>query len=65
MALIFHRVVWQHMWQHMQGVVRPIITTLLQIYYRIYQSENLENRLRFNRIVAMSLMRSFLASACM
>ena len=28
---------YQVVWQHVHGVVRPIITTLLQIYYRIYQ----------------------------
>jgi len=33
LALMFYQVVWQHV----HGVVRPIITTLLQIYYRIYQ----------------------------
>ena len=34
LALMFHKVVCQHI----QGVVtvRPIITALLQIYYRIY-----------------------------
>ena len=35
------------------------MTTLLQIYCRIFQCKNFENRLRFDRIIAMSLVCSF------
>jgi len=56
LALIFHEVVWQYM----QGMVGSLITTLLHIYQRILQWKDFENRLRFDWIMAMSLMRSFL-----
>jgi len=48
---MFHKVVWQHI----QGVVRFLVTSLLQIYEQIFQSENFVNRLRFYRIMAVSL----------
>jgi len=38
----------------MQGEVGSFITTILQIYCRIVQWQNLENRLRFDRIMAWS-----------
>jgi len=44
---MLHKVVWQHM----QGVVGFFITTVLQIICE----KNFENRLRFDRIVTMSL----------
>jgi len=47
MTLMFYEVVWQHM----HGVVAFLITNLLQIY----QLKKIENRLRFDRIVAMSV----------
>jgi len=46
-------------WQHVQGVAGFIIISLLQIFYRIWQWQNFENRLRFDRIIAMSLWRRF------
>jgi len=57
LALMFHKVDWQHM----QGVVGPIMTTFLQIYNRIYQWTNFKNGLRFDKNMAMSLMCSCLA----
>jgi len=47
------------MWQHMQGVVGYLITTLLQIYKGILKRKNVENQLRFDRIIAMSLSPHF------
>jgi len=44
---MFHKVLWQRM----QGMVGFLITSLLQIY----QVKNFVNRLRFDRIMAMSL----------
>ena len=47
LTLMLHKVVWQHT----QGVVGFFITTVLQIICE----KNFENRLRFDRIVTMSL----------
>ena len=57
LALMFHKVVWQHR----QSVMGPIITTILQIYWRIFEWEDFEDRLRLDRIMAMSLVCRFLA----
>ena len=54
---MFHKVVWQHM----QRVVVFLITSLLQIYQGIFQSKSFVKRLRFDRIMAMSLWPHFLA----
>ena len=43
-------------WQHMRSV-----TKLLKIYQKILQQKNCENRLKFDRIMAVSLVCSFLA----
>jgi len=48
---MFHKVVWQHL----QGVLGFLITSLLQIYEGIFQWKKIENRLRFDRITAVSL----------
>ena len=56
-TLMFCTVVWQHM----QGMVASAITTLLQIYGGMFQWKNFESRLRFDWIMAMSLVCSFLA----
>jgi len=48
---MFHKVVWQHM----KGMVGLAITNLLQIYQGILQWKKIENRLRFDRVMAMSL----------
>jgi len=42
-------------------VVEPTITTLLQIYQRIFGCKNFENRLRFDRTIATTLVWLFLA----
>jgi len=55
---MFHKVVWQHM----QGVAG---LTLLQIHQRIFQWQNSENGLRFDRIMATSLLCSFFGPPCM
>ena len=47
------------MWRHMRGVVRCSTTVLLQIFWRIFHWKNFENRLRFDWIMAMSLVCSF------
>ena len=47
------------MWQHTQGVVGPIVTTLLQIYYRILRWKNFGAQLGFDRTMAMSLVAVF------
>jgi len=57
---MFHKVVWRHR----QGVVWFLITTLLQIYQGILQWTKLENRLRLDRIIAMSLWRRFFTPPC-
>ena len=48
----------------MQYLVGFLVTTLLQICYRICQWNFLENRLRFDRIMAMSLWRRFFCPPC-
>ena len=50
----------------MQGVVEFLITTLLQIYkeMEIFQWKNCENRLGFDRIMAMSLWPYFFGPPC-
>ena len=45
----------------MQDVVGSLIKALLQIYCGIFQWKNFENRLRFDRIIAVILLCSFLA----
>jgi len=45
--------------QHMQGVVGSLLTTLLQIYRGIFQWENFENRLRFDKTMAMRVWPHF------
>jgi len=42
-----------------------LITALLQIYRRIFQWKNVENRLRFDRIVATSLWSHLFGAPCM
>ena len=51
---MFYSVVWHHL----LGLVRFLITILLQIYYRISLRKN-ENRLRFGRDIAMSMVSPF------
>ena len=53
---MFHKVVSQHM----QGLVWFLITTFLQMYYRIFQWKEFENRLRFDRIIAIWIIPKFL-----
>jgi len=55
-AFMFHKVVWKHM----QGAMGFLITNLLQIYQGIFQWKKFVNRLRFDRIIAMSLWPHFL-----
>jgi len=57
---MFHKVVWQHM----QELVGFLITTLLQIYQGIFQWKKFLFRLRFDRIMAMSLRPHFFGSPC-
>jgi len=57
---MFHKVVWRHR----QGVVWFLITTLLQIYQGILQWTKLENRLRLDRIIVMSLWPRFFTPPC-
>ena len=45
------------------SVLGILITTLLQIYYRIFQQKK-ENRLRIDRIIAMSLLPRFYGPQC-
>jgi len=47
---MFHKVVWQRT----LGVVGFLIPVLLQIYWRISQRKNFENRLRFDRDITTS-----------
>ena len=56
LAVMFQRAVWRHM----QGAVGFLITTLVHIYYWIIQWKNIENQLRFDSIMAMSLWPHFL-----
>jgi len=48
---MFRKVVWQHM----QSGVGPMIIALLQINWRIYSVKGFDNRLRFDRSMAISL----------
>ena len=58
MALIFHKVVWQHM----QGALGFLIRIQLQILQRNLPVKKISvNRLRFDRIMVMSLWPRFLA----
>ena len=52
---MFHKVAWQHM----QRMVGFLITGLLQIYEGIFLWIIVVNRLRFHRIMAMSLWHHF------
>jgi len=56
LILMFHTVVWQHM----QGVAGFLIMTTAKLPKNV-SVKNFENRLRFDRIMAMSLCLSFLA----
>ena len=47
----FHKVVWQHT----EGMVGSIISVLLEIYFSFQQWKNLENPLRIDKVIAMSL----------
>jgi len=60
LALMFHKVVWQHM----QSLVGSLTTTLLQIYYRICQWKKTENRLGFDRIMTANLLPRFFGPRC-
>ena len=71
---MFHKVVCQHrqgdtMWNDAGSCAWPIselamiITTLLQIYQKIFQWKKCENRLRFDRNMAMSLWPHFFGPA--
>jgi len=59
---MFHKVVWEHM----HGVVRFLVTSFLQIYPGIFQWKFYFswNRLRFDRIMAMSLWPHFFGPPC-
>ena len=48
----------------MQSAVGFLITTLLQMYQSIFRLKKLEIRLRFNRIMAMSLWLHFFGPPC-
>ena len=50
LTLMFHMVVWQHV----QGVVGFLIITLLQ-FTNLPVKKNFETRLRFERVMAVSL----------
>jgi len=56
-ALLFHKAVWQYM----QGSVGPLITTSLQIYYTVFNSEN---QLTFDRYMALTSMWVFFGPPC-
>ena len=56
LRLMFHKVVLQHT----QGLVGFLIIISLQIYQRMSQWKNFENRIRFNRYIAMSMVSPFL-----
>ena len=43
------------MYQHMQGSVGFLVIVLLQIYWRIGQRKKIENWLRFDRDITMSM----------
>ena len=45
--------------QHTEGVIASIIWVLLEIYFSFQQWKNLENPLRIDKVIAMSLMYYF------
>jgi len=47
--------------QHTEGMVESIIWVLLEIYFSFQQWKNVENLLRIDKVIAMSLVRYFLA----
>jgi len=55
LTLMFYKVAWQEM----ISVMWFLITTLLQIYYRMFRWKKIENQLRFDKIVAMNLWPHF------
>jgi len=57
---MFHMAVWQQV----QRVLGFTITALLQIYQEISSEKNSINRLRFDRIKAMSLRSHFFGPPC-
>jgi len=44
----------------MLGLLGFLISVLLQIYYRISERKNFENRLKFDKDISMSVMSPFL-----
>jgi len=56
----WHTNISQGRWQHVYGVVGSLLIILTQISRGICQWKNFENRLRFDRVTAMSLASSFL-----
>ena len=54
---MFHKLVYQHM----HGAVGFLICIKLQIYQGIFQWKSFVNRLKFDRIMVMSLWPRFLA----
>jgi len=57
MTVMFHKVVWQHM----QGLVRFLMNLFTANLPRNLPVKKIENRLRFDRIMAMSSWPHFLA----
>jgi len=47
----------------MLGLLGFLISVLLQIYYRISERKNFENRLKFDKDISMSVMSPFLLNA--
>jgi len=56
----FRKVVWQHT----EGMLVSIICILLQIYFSYQQWKNLENPLRIEKVIVMSLVYYFFGTQC-
>ena len=51
--------------QHTEGMVVSIIWVLLEIYFSFQQWKNVENPLRIDKVIAMSLVYYFSGTQCM
>ena len=60
LTLVFHKVVWQHM----QDLLGFLMTTLLQITTESFSEKKTENRLKFDRIMSVSLWSQFFGPLC-
>jgi len=52
------------MWQHIEGMVESIVCVLLKIYFSFQQWKKIENPLRTDKVIAMSVVYYFFGKQC-